>query len=104
MVEESHEHRRPGINFIPNIDLGHVISMATIVGGLFLQWTVMDRRITVAEEQLKQAQHQNAELKAASRDNYLELKVDVKEIKQTVSSVQQTLVVLSAQSPNNSRK
>lgn len=88
--------KRMGINFIPNIDLGHLIAMLTFLGGLFLQWNIMDRRLTVAEEQLKVAVAQQQELKAANRDNYLELKVDVKEIKQTVSSVQQTLAIINA--------
>lgn len=93
-----------GIKFVPNIDLGHLIAMVTFIGGLFLQWNVMDRRLTVAEEQLKQVASQNTELKSANRENYLELKVDVKEIKQTVGSVQQTLAILNATNQQNSRK
>jgi hypothetical protein len=89
-------HKEPWINFVRTIDLGHLIAMATFIGGLFLQWNVMDRRLTIAEEQLKQASSQNIELKAANRENYLELKVDVKEIKQTIGSVQQTLAIINA--------
>lgn len=93
-------HKRM-INFIPNIDLGHLLAMLTFLGGLFLQWNVMDRRLTIAEEQLKQVNGQNQELKSANRENYLELKVDVKEIKQTIGSVQQTLAILNATNQNN---
>lgn len=105
MIEE-HEHvptKRMGINFIPNIDLGHLIAMLTFLGGLFLQWNIMDRRLTVAEQQLVQVAGQNTELKAQNRENYLELKVDVKEIKQTVGSVQQTLAILNATNQQNAQ-
>ncbi len=93
--------KKPMINFIPNIDLGHLIAMVTFLGGLFLQWNVMDRRLTVAEEQLKQQSTQNTELKAANRENYLELKVDVKEIKQTIGSVQQSLAIINVTNQQN---
>lgn len=104
MTDEQTPHKKPYINFVPNIDLGHLIAMLTFLGGLFLQWNVMDRRLTVAEEQLKQATAQSTELKAQNRENYLELKVDVKEIKQTIGSVQQTLAILNATNQQNANR
>lgn len=101
--EQSTPRKHMGINFIPNIDLGHLIAMLTFVAGLVLQWNIMDRRLTIAEQQLLVVSSQNTELKAQNRENYLELKVDVKEIKQTVGSVQQTLAILNATNQQNAQ-
>jgi len=92
------------IQFDRRIDLGHLIAMATFIGGLFLQWNIMDKRVTLAEEKLAQTSATQQDLKSANRDNYLELKIDVKEMKQTLGSVQQTLAVLNATNQQNSSR
>lgn len=96
MTEHSNDTQKHWIQFDRRIDLGHLIAMVTFLGGLILQWSIMDRRITVAEEKQTQTQLQQQELKSNNRDNYLELKIDVKEMKQTLGLVQQTLAVLNA--------
>ena len=104
MTQHADDTQKHWIQFERRIDLGHLIAMLTFLGGLFLQWNVMDRRLTIAEQQLLVVSSQNAELKAQNRENYLELKVDEKEIKQTVGSVQQTLAILNATNQQNLRK
>lgn len=101
MTQHADDTQKHWIQFERRVDLGHLIAMLTFLGGLFLQWNVMDRRLTIAEEQLKVQTAQGVELKAANRENYLELKVDIKEIKQTVGSVQQTLAILNATNQQN---
>lgn len=104
MTEQSDDTQKHWIHFDRRIDLGHLIAMMTFIGGLFLQWNIMDKRVTLAEEKLAQTTNTQQEIKSNNRDNYLELKIDVKEIKQTLSAVQQTLAVLNASNQQNSQK
>lgn len=96
MADKDEATSKHWIQFDRRVDLGHLIAMATFIGGLFLQWGIMDKRITLAEEKLQQTANSQQDLKSNNRDNYLELKIDVKEMKQTLGSVQQTLAVLNA--------
>jgi len=104
MTQHSDDTQKHWIQFDRRIDLGHLIAMMTFIGGLFLQWNIMDKRVTLAEEKLAQTANTQQEIKSNNRDNYLELKIDVKEMKQTLAVVQQTLAVLNAHNQQNQRK
>lgn len=104
MTQHSEDTQKHWIHFDRRIDLGHLIAMMTFIGGLFLQWNIMDKRVTLAEEKLAQTANTQQEIKSNNRDNYLELKIDVKEMKQTLAVVQQTLAVLNAHNQQNQRK
>lgn len=101
MTQHSEDTQKHWIQFDRRIDLGHLIAMVTFLGGLFLQWNIMDKRVTLAEEKIAQSGNAQQELKSNNRDNYLELKIDVKEMKQTLAVVQQTLAVLNSNSQSN---
>lgn len=65
------------VNFLPNIDLGHLLTMIGFGVAFFAQWNVMDQRITRAE---MENQQQNAVIN--------EVKGDIKEIKTVVLNIQ----------------
>lgn len=73
------------VNFKPDIDLGHLIAMATFIGGLFLQWSIMDQRVTRVEERQK-----------SSEVTTTETKTDIKEIKAVVNKIGTDLAVNNA--------
>lgn len=75
-------NKKVWVNWLPNIDLGHVLTMATFVGALIVNWNIMDRRITVIEQKLANSEVQTAEFKS-----------DVKEIKASLGDIKSTLAV-----------
>jgi Tfp pilus assembly protein PilN len=76
------EGRKVWVNFIPNIDLGHMLTMVSFAAGLAAMWNIQDRRITVVEQKAVSVEQQSQELKT-----------DVKEIKAALVQIQTTLAV-----------
>lgn len=68
------------VNFLPNIDLGHVITMISFLAAIGAQWNIMDRKITIVEQRSAQQDAQVVEIKA-----------DLKEIKGAMLQIQLTL-------------
>lgn len=74
--------RKVWVNFIPNIDLGHLLTMVGFAAAMATTWNIQDRRITITEQKLTAAEQQTAEMR-----------LDIKEMKRTLEQVQQTLAV-----------
>ena len=89
-LESGQRTKKLWVNFKPDIDLGHLIAMLTFLGGLFLQWQAMDRRVTIVEQKQQVAAEQTQETKS-----------DIKEIKAVVNKIGTDLAVANAM---NSRK
>lgn len=93
LPKKTPDARKVWINFVPNVDLGHILTMIGFASALAVTWNIQDRRITLAEQKLLQAEQTNAELK-----------IDVKEIKSTLTQIQTTLAVQSYITNQSSRK
>lgn len=89
MLEPDSRSKKVWVNFKPDIDLGHLIAMATFIGGLFLQWQAMDRRVTIIEQKQSVTTEQTAETKN-----------DIKEIKVVVNKIGTDLAVANAVAAN----
>lgn len=74
--------RKVWVNFIPNIDLGHLLTMVGFAAAMATTWNIQDRRITVIEQRQEASQKQLEDVRA-----------DLKEIKATLAQVQQILAV-----------
>jgi hypothetical protein len=85
MPLETPAAKKVWVNFVPNIDLGHLIAMLTFLGGLALQWQVMDRRITIIEQKQLVTSEQSAETRS-----------DLKEIKSVINKIGTDLAVQNA--------
>lgn len=85
--------RKVWVNFLPNIDFGHLLTMVGFAAGMALQWNAFDRRLTIAEEQLKQVSGQLTESRSNNRETLNEVKSDVKGIKEAVTQVQQSMAL-----------
>lgn len=87
------EGRKVWVNFIPNIDLGHILTMIGFAAATVTIWNVQDRRITVVEQKQEATQQQIQDMRA-----------DLKEIKTTLNQVQQAIAVQSYITSNTPRK
>lgn len=77
MTQDGTPNKKVWINFLPNIDLGHLLTMVGFAVAMFVQWNIMDQRVTRAEMQNSQ---QDQSLK--------DIKDDIKEIKAVVLNIQ----------------
>lgn len=80
MPLESHpeqQSKKVWVNFLPNIDLGHMLTMIGFGIAFAAQWNIQDRRITIAETAVQQ---QKVEI--------TDIKGDLKEIKAVVINIQ----------------
>lgn len=73
----SDNQKKVWVNFLPNIDLGHMLTMIGFGIAFAAQWNIQDRRITVAETAVEQQKQQITEIKG-----------DLKEIKAVVLNIQ----------------
>lgn len=51
------EDKKPGIQFDPTINLGHILTFVGFLVAIFTAWTTLDKRV-VALEEAQKTQHQ----------------------------------------------
>lgn len=85
--------KRVWVNFLPNIDFGHLLTMIGFTAALVVQWNAMDKRITIIEEQLKVVSSQYAEARADNRGTLNEVRGDVKNVKESLGEIKSTLAL-----------
>lgn len=81
-IEPTPDAKKVWFNFVPNVDLGHILTMFAFSIGFATQWNIQDKRITVAEQKLIQVESQLTEFKS-----------DVKDIKTSLAQIQSALAV-----------
>ncbi len=76
------------IKFDPTINLGHILTFLGFIFSIFVGWTVLDKRVTVLEEQRRlQAQVDSSQDNTATAnmrqifDTLTEIKVSVEKIR-----------------------
>ena len=85
--------KSPVLRILNTIDFGHLLTMATFIAAMAVSWNAFDRRLTIVEEQNKQLIVQLIEQRQGSRDNIVEVKADVKTIKEAVGQMQIQMAV-----------
>lgn len=81
------------VNFRRDIDLGHLIALASFLIALFVYASAFDRRQTITEQK-----------QAASDVQAAEMKADIKEIKKTVNEIGTNLAVQNAIAQSQARQ
>jgi hypothetical protein len=89
--------RRVWLNFLPNIDLGHLLTMIGFAAALTVQWNAMDKRITIIEQQQQQINAQYSESKADQKQTLQEVRSDIRTVKDTLQTISQTMAVAQYQ-------
>ncbi len=92
-LEPSPDAKKVWFNFVPNVDLGHLLTMFAFSIGFATQWNIQDKRITVAEQKLLQVEAQVSEFKG-----------DMKEIKRSLAQIEATLAVQQFMNTQQPRK
>lgn len=90
---QSDPTKRVWVNFLPNIDFGHLLTMIGFTGALIVQWNAMDKRITIIEEQLKVVSAQYQDARADNKGTLNEVRIDVKQVKESLTSIQSALAI-----------
>lgn len=85
LESEQQPNKKVWVNFLPNIDLGHLLTMIGFGVAFAAQWNIQDRRITTIEAQQKHAEVAQADVKS-----------DIKEIKAVVLNIQLQQAALNA--------
>lgn len=94
-MPDSHPQDTPShrwVNFKRDVDLGHVITLLSFLGALFVYAQGFDRRVTIVEQKQTTTDAAQAETKA-----------DIKEIKRTVSEIGTNLAVQNAIAQSQAR-
>lgn len=95
----SEPKRRRLIRFNPNVDMGTLIQLATILAIAAGGWGTYQSDKATAKLELEQVKKAAADDKSSTKETLTDLKVDVKEIQRTLIQVNQTLAVINANQP-----
>lgn len=79
-MESRSQSKKVWVNFLPNIDLGHMLTMISFAVAMATTYNIQTTRITILEQNLNSQKEQVAEIKAY-----------VKEINAQILQVQITL-------------
>jgi hypothetical protein len=81
------------LNLLPNVDLGHLLTMIGFTAALVVQWNSMDRRITIIEEQQKVLMAQYTESKSDQKATLNEVRGDVKAVKEALGDIKSVMAL-----------
>lgn len=90
MIEAVIEHPKRFVSFSPNIELGHVLTMVSMLTVAVLFAANFDKRISVLENAAILKAAQDAEKDSYMRSTLLEFKTDMKELQKSINSLQRT--------------
>ena len=84
MINIPQENR---VRFDKTISLGHIISAATFLAALALQWNAMDKRVVVLEEARQSQKERDAAQDSLSRDKFGEVKDVLVDLRHSVEKL-----------------
>lgn len=83
--------RRKRITFDPTINAGHILTSVIFVGGLFIGWTELDKRVVVLEEGRKTQEQVDRHQDQMQSQNMVQIRESLTEIKRSVEKVSDKL-------------
>lgn len=81
------EKLRMTIKYDPTINLGHVLTFASMVAAVMASYSLLDKRVGVLEERSAQAMSQAADRQAEQKDALREIKADIKDLQRSVNEI-----------------
>lgn len=102
--EKAERGKKIWLNLLPNIDLGHMLTMIGFAAALTVQWNSMDRRITIIEEQQKVLMAQYGESKSDQKMTLAEVRGDVKQVKDALTEIKNFMAITQYRLENPPRK
>lgn len=83
--------RRKRITFDPTINAGHILTSVIFVGGLFIGWTELDKRVVILEESRKTQEQVDRHQDQMQVQNMVQIRESLQDIKQSVQQVNNRL-------------
>jgi hypothetical protein len=76
-----------GIVFDKTINLGHILTMASMIGAVMVSWSLMDKRVVVLEEARQAQRDRDQAQDAANRDKFGEVRDALIDLRRSVEKV-----------------
>ena len=90
-TQETAQHHEGGrISIDPTINIGNMLTMATMIVAGFVAWSQLDKRVVVLEQTVSFQPRLAAASAAATKEATLEMRKDVKDVKETVDEIRRT--------------
>lgn len=75
------------IRFDKTVNLGHLITMGAFLLAGFVQWNIMDKRVTVLEESRSTQRERDGAQDSATKDKAQEVKDALTELKRSIEKL-----------------
>lgn len=81
---DERRHRPRGLQWDPKISLGNVVTIISLLSGVVLGWSNLDKRVVVLEEQRKSLDEKARMQDARVADRFIEVKEALGDLKLSV--------------------
>ncbi len=75
------------IKFDPTINLGHILTFASMVAAVMASYSLLDKRVGVLEERSNAAIAQAADRQSEQKESLREIKSDIKDLQRSVNDI-----------------
>lgn len=75
------------VKFDPTINLGHVLTFASMVAAVMASYTLLDKRVGVLEERSNAAIAQATDRQVEQKESLREIKSDIKDLQRSVNEI-----------------
>ena len=75
------------LSFDPTINAGHILTFVSMVVGVMVSYSLLDKRVGVLEERSNSAIAQATERQTEQKDSLREIKSDIKDLQRSVNEI-----------------
>jgi hypothetical protein len=75
------------VKFDPTVNLGHVLTFASMVAAVMASYTLLDKRVGVLEERSNTAIAQATDRQVEQKESLREIKSDIKDLQRSVNEI-----------------
>lgn len=75
------------VKFDPTVNLGHVLTFASMVAALMASYALLDKRVGLLEERSNTAIAQATDRQVEQKESLREIKSDIKDLQRSVNEI-----------------
>lgn len=75
------------VKFDPTINLGHILTFASMVAAVTASYSLLDKRVGVLEERSNAAIVQATDRQTEQKESLREIKIDIKDLQRSVNEI-----------------
>lgn len=75
------------VKFDPTINLGHILTFASMVAAMMASYSLLDKRVGVLEERSNAAIAQATDRQVEQKESLREIKSDIKDLQRSVNEI-----------------